>query len=190
MTKASDNIFPRFLISEGGSTATPGTAEVTVYAKSDGLLYSKDDGGTETPLGGGGGGGGSGLTVEASYYTNTDGTYDDLGNAGGGDGVIFNGGATLTHTFPAGDYMITCHVRYDRLTGGHTGIALRVDSTVMNNFGDGINTAGGNAFYEFTGSPIVTLSGASHTIDLYGTDGGDHSARRYYGISIVCIKIA
>jgi len=55
MTKASDNVYPRLLISEGGSTATPAAARVTVYAKSDGLLYSKDDAGTETPLGGGGG---------------------------------------------------------------------------------------------------------------------------------------
>lgn len=57
MTRASDNVFPRLLISEGGSTSTPAAARVTVYAKSDGLLYSKDDAGTETPLGGGGGGG-------------------------------------------------------------------------------------------------------------------------------------
>lgn len=54
MTKASDNIFPRLLISEGGSTSTPAAAQVTVYAKANGLLYSKDDAGTETALGGGG----------------------------------------------------------------------------------------------------------------------------------------
>ena len=48
MAKASDNVFPRFLISEGGSTSTPAAGRVTVYAKADGLLYSKDDAGTET----------------------------------------------------------------------------------------------------------------------------------------------
>lgn len=53
MTKASDNVFPRLLISEGGSTSTPASGRVTVYAKSDGLLYSKDDAGAETALGGG-----------------------------------------------------------------------------------------------------------------------------------------
>ena len=52
MTKASDNVFPRFLISEGGSTATPAVGRVTVYAKANGLLYQKDDAGTETPLAG------------------------------------------------------------------------------------------------------------------------------------------
>lgn len=55
MTKASDNVFPRFLISEGGSTATPASGRVTMYAKADGLLYSKDDAGAETALGGGSG---------------------------------------------------------------------------------------------------------------------------------------
>lgn len=52
MTKASDNVFPRFLISEGGSTATPAAGQVTAYAKANGLLYSKDDAGAETALGG------------------------------------------------------------------------------------------------------------------------------------------
>ncbi len=51
MAKASDNVFPRFLISEGGSTATPAAGNVTVYAKANGLLYSKDDAGAETALG-------------------------------------------------------------------------------------------------------------------------------------------
>lgn len=52
MTKASDNVFPRLLISEGGSTSTPSSGRVTVYAKANGLLYAKDDAGTETALGG------------------------------------------------------------------------------------------------------------------------------------------
>lgn len=54
MTKASDNVFPRLLVSEGGSTSTPASGQVTVYAKADGLLYSKDDAGTETLVSGGG----------------------------------------------------------------------------------------------------------------------------------------
>lgn len=44
--------------------ATPASGKVVIYAKSDGLVYSKDDAGTETVVTGGGGGGGahSGLT--------------------------------------------------------------------------------------------------------------------------------
>lgn len=52
MAKASDNVFPRLLISEGGSTSTPASGNVTVYAKASGLLFSKDDAGAETALGG------------------------------------------------------------------------------------------------------------------------------------------
>lgn len=52
MPKASDNVFPRFLVSEGGSTSTPAAGRVTIYAKADGLLYQKDDAGTETVLAG------------------------------------------------------------------------------------------------------------------------------------------
>ncbi len=66
MAKASDNVFPRLLISEGGSTTTPASGNVTVYAKADGLLYSKDDAGTETLVSGGAGGGGD-FTAFADY---------------------------------------------------------------------------------------------------------------------------
>jgi hypothetical protein len=45
-----------FHIDEGGDDSTPPANKVALYAKSDGLLYSKDDAGAETALGGGGGG--------------------------------------------------------------------------------------------------------------------------------------
>ena len=41
------------LMPEGAAPSTPATGYVAVYAKADGLLYSKDDAGVETPLGGG-----------------------------------------------------------------------------------------------------------------------------------------
>ena len=40
------------LLPEGAAPSTPSTGYVSVYAKADGLLYSKDDAGVETPLGG------------------------------------------------------------------------------------------------------------------------------------------
>ena len=49
--KASDNVFPKLIFSEETAPATPATGTVIVYAKNDGLLYAKDDAGTETPLG-------------------------------------------------------------------------------------------------------------------------------------------
>ena len=38
----------RITIEEGGSTTTPAASDVALYAKADGLLYSKDDAGAET----------------------------------------------------------------------------------------------------------------------------------------------
>jgi len=43
---------------EGSAAATPDAGEVVIYAKTDGLLYSKDDAGAETLVSGGVGGGG------------------------------------------------------------------------------------------------------------------------------------
>lgn len=48
--KASDNVFPKLIASEGAAPATPAAGTVVLYAKTDGLLYSKDDAGAETPL--------------------------------------------------------------------------------------------------------------------------------------------
>lgn len=40
-------------LTEQSAPGTPSTGLVAVYAKADGLLYSKDDAGVETALGGG-----------------------------------------------------------------------------------------------------------------------------------------
>lgn len=42
-------------LDEGAAPATPAAGKVRVYAKTDGLPYSKDDAGAETPMGGAGG---------------------------------------------------------------------------------------------------------------------------------------
>lgn len=47
----------RIDFTEGAAPATPATSAVRLYAKADGLLYSKDDAGVETVVTGGGGGG-------------------------------------------------------------------------------------------------------------------------------------
>lgn len=45
------------IVKETAEPSAPDAGYVYVYAKSDGLLYSKDDAGVETAMGGGGGGG-------------------------------------------------------------------------------------------------------------------------------------
>jgi hypothetical protein len=44
---ASENVFPIIRLDEVAAPSTPPSGEVHVYAKSDGLLYWKDDAGTE-----------------------------------------------------------------------------------------------------------------------------------------------
>jgi hypothetical protein len=59
---------------EGSAPATPPTGIVKIYAKTDGLLYSKDDAGVETGLSGGGGGGVVSVASADSNITVVDGT--------------------------------------------------------------------------------------------------------------------
>lgn len=49
-TLGSDNLFPKVILAEGAAPATPDAGYVKIYAKSDGLVYGKDDAGTETML--------------------------------------------------------------------------------------------------------------------------------------------
>lgn len=53
MAKLQDIKTPLLQFEEGAAPATPASGVVEIYAKTDGLLYSKDDAGTETALGGG-----------------------------------------------------------------------------------------------------------------------------------------
>lgn len=42
----------QIIVPTGGAPATPSTGKVTIYAKSDKLIYSKDDAGNETVVNG------------------------------------------------------------------------------------------------------------------------------------------
>src|SRR3990167_9845525 len=46
--KFGDNLMAEAIFAEGAAPSTPAASKVTLYAKTDGLLYSKDDVGTET----------------------------------------------------------------------------------------------------------------------------------------------
>ena len=48
MAKIDAIEIPKLLFDEGAAPSTPASTNVAVYAKSDGLMYSKDDAGTET----------------------------------------------------------------------------------------------------------------------------------------------
>jgi len=52
------------VFTEGAAPSTPASGLVALYAKADGLLYSKDDAGVEAAVSGGGGGGGGNTRVK------------------------------------------------------------------------------------------------------------------------------
>lgn len=47
---ASENVFPILRLQEGATPSTPPSTEAHLYVKGDGLLYWKDDAGTEYPV--------------------------------------------------------------------------------------------------------------------------------------------
>jgi len=55
------------VFTEAAAPATPSSGKVVLYAKTDGLLYSKDDAGVETQVSGGAGGGSGGETWDAAF---------------------------------------------------------------------------------------------------------------------------
>jgi hypothetical protein len=112
--KVDDNVFPKVIVSEVTAPATPAAATVVVYAKADGLLYSKDDAGVETLVSGGaGGGGGSSLTVqdEGSSLATAATTINFTGA-----GVTASGtGATKTVTIPGGGGLTAAYLGYNTI---------------------------------------------------------------------------
>lgn len=100
---------------EGAAPATPAASKVRLYAKSDGLLYSKDDAGTETLVSGGAGGGavatdaiwdaagdlavGTGANTAAKLTKGADGGVLAMGNGA----VIWNAGTSFPASKATGD---------------------------------------------------------------------------------------
>lgn len=170
MAKASDNVFPRFLISEGGSTATPAAAQVTVYAKANGLLYSKDDAGAETALGGGAG------------SVATDVIWDVAGDLVQGTGantaarlalgavgtVVRSTGTTNAYALPAGhefDYAQITADASSTATTEATAVAIVTGAAVTY---DGTTTV----MVEFSCISMAPAAAAAATINIYLYDNG------------------
>jgi len=81
------------LLPEGAAPSTPSTGYVSVYAKADGLLYSKDDAGVETPLGG------SASSSSSTQWTTI--TADPLPAVAGTFYRPDTSGGTFSFTMPA-----------------------------------------------------------------------------------------
>lgn len=82
---------------EGAAPGTPAAGKVSLYAKADGLLYSKDDAGAETALGGGGAGypgvttGGTGSLDMAQGTKTANEPFIDASVTWNSSGVAFEG---------------------------------------------------------------------------------------------------
>jgi hypothetical protein len=131
---------------EGAAPATPAGGKVRLYAKTDGLLYSKDDAGAETLVSGGaGGGGGSTDPVRARVYRSTaqsipsaaltaisfdNARINDAGDSGGS--VPWSAGDPTKLTVPTGGggtYLIGCNGRWNTSAGTRLIMQVEVNGT-------------------------------------------------------------
>lgn len=128
MSKASDNVFPRFLISEGGSTTTPAAGRVTMYAKADGLLYSKDDAGAETLVSGGTGGT---YTAQLSYVEFTAAVSVTGTTEAGSNNVVTSAAVTYDGSTPVMIDFFAPNVNAPNAASGFIVLLLYEDATIL-----------------------------------------------------------
>lgn len=152
--KASANVFPSLLFAEGAAPGTPAAGQVIAYAKADGLLYIKDDAGTETGLAGGGGGSG---TVTSVDLVNTTGL-----TASGGP---ITGAGSLTYTLSAN--LQAWHAIAPSSKADDSAV---VHVTGAENVG-GVKTFGAN--------PIIAVSGAQAALGIQ-SDAGQIAGLSFY----------
>jgi hypothetical protein len=106
VTAASDNVYPKIKVSEGTAWATPASGFGVVYEKTDGLLYFKNDAGTEYDLTGSG-------TASASVVIFDEGVNKGTATAGinfvgaGVSGTVTSGTAVVTIAGPGYEYVHT-----------------------------------------------------------------------------------
>jgi hypothetical protein len=109
---ASENPFPEVLLSEVAAPSAAPTGKVRLYAKSDGLLYWKDDAGTEHAVGTGDLAGHTGDTTDAHDASAISADTTGFDNAAGDDvqevlgeldaAITAAGGGATDDTIPVG----------------------------------------------------------------------------------------
>lgn len=170
MTLGSDNVFPKIKVSEGTAWATPASGFGVLYEKTDGLLYFKNDAGTEYDLTATGGAGGGSVTV-----------YDEGVNKGTAS-IVNLIGANVSGTVTSGTAVITVGLTggtaYTRSAGNYTTSGTTfgtVDAANMS--GTVVLTTSQRLFAGFTGA---VSSGATNgqvylTWFVNGSNVGDAS---------------
>jgi hypothetical protein len=104
---------------EAAAPGTPATGKVELYAKTDGLLYSKDDAGTETLVSGGAGGGGGGSLEQVSLSSGVETVAVDQTEVVIGGGVIDSGSGWTGEWSVTGEY-------FDGGGGGTRAVEIRL----------------------------------------------------------------
>src|SRR3990172_339233 len=126
---------------EGSAPGTPDAGEVVVYAKTDGLMYSKDDAGVETLVSGGAPGSAdlagkeldyAQITSPVALTATTEGTSHTVV---AGASVAYNGSTVVLVEFFAVD------VRVEDSVGAGVVFLLYEDSTLLGRLGLILNVA-------------------------------------------------
>lgn len=151
---------------EGAAPATPAAAKVRLYAKADGLLYSKDDAGAETLVSGGAGGSLGAWTDYTPTWAST-GTPVSLG-----DGTVVGRYKALD----ANTYAISIVFTWGSTTTGGTGqwsftLPSGVTSAARLQMLTGALLDSGTAYYSATGWVAASDTKVLHVIvaDAGGT---------------------
>lgn len=109
------NELDRLILNEGGTTTTPGANTVSIYAKADGLIYSKDDAGSETLMSGGA----AATTLTGLSDVAVGGLLDDLNGLSPGAGQIIRTDSTSGGTTSFTDFFGTNNnIEYTWSPGG------------------------------------------------------------------------
>jgi hypothetical protein len=133
-----------FELSEISAPATPASGKVRLYAKSDGLLYSKDDAGVESQLSGSGGSGlgdpgGNGIVARTALNTTSARTITGTANevtVADGNGVSANPTLSLSSTFDISGKTSTKPVKTGTSDPGTCGVGellFRTDASAGSN---------------------------------------------------------
>lgn len=171
---ASENVFPLVRLGEVAAPATPPAGEVHLYAKADGLLYWKDDAGTEYPIDVGAhladtadAHDASAISVldTAAHFTGTDveAVLAELATAGGG-GDLDDLGDVNAPTPSDGDVLTWDSTPGEWIAAAPGAGGGAADDPIADNFG-----AADTAF-EFDTSSLTGLTATSTTADVEDAD--------------------